>query len=52
VLSCGLAGAAEISARWWLDSAGRIPKQRAIELIQTLTWRGIGGYPRVGSPSA
>lgn len=50
VLSCGLAGAAEISARWWLDSAGRIPKQRAIELIQTLTWRGIGGYPRVGSP--
>jgi AcrR family transcriptional regulator len=52
LLSCGLAGAAEIAARWWLAASGRVPKQRAIELIQALTWRGISGYPRAGLPSA
>ncbi|HVT64676.1 MAG TPA: TetR/AcrR family transcriptional regulator [Mycobacteriales bacterium] len=50
LLSCGLAGAAEISARWWLDAGGRVDKQRAIELIQALAWRGISGYPLVASP--
>jgi AcrR family transcriptional regulator len=50
LLSCGLAGAAEISARWWLDATGRVPKQQAIELIQALAWRGISGYP-LAAPS-
>jgi AcrR family transcriptional regulator len=47
LLSCGLAGVAEVSARWWLASADKIPKERAIELIQALTWRGISSYPRL-----
>jgi AcrR family transcriptional regulator len=50
LLSCGLAGVAEVSARWWLASAEQIPKERAVELIQALVWRGISGYPRVFSP--
>jgi AcrR family transcriptional regulator len=45
LLSCGLAGVAEVSARWWLTSSGNVPKERAIELIQALVWRGISGYP-------
>jgi AcrR family transcriptional regulator len=48
MLSCALAGAAEVSARWWLNSADNIPKERAIELVQALTWRGISGYPLLG----
>ena len=48
MLSCALAGAAEISARWWLNSADSIPKERAIELVQAFTWRGISGYPLFG----
>jgi AcrR family transcriptional regulator len=48
MLSCGLAGAAEVSARWWLNSADSIPKERAIELVQALAWRGISGYPMLG----
>ena len=48
MLSCGLAGAAEVAARWWLASKDSIPKDRAIELIQALAWRGISGYPRIG----
>jgi len=51
LLSCGLAGLAEVSARWWLDSDGpdgsRVDKQRAITLLSGLAWRGISGYPRV-----
>ena len=52
LLSCGLAGLAEVSARWWLDSdpAGsdrRVAKGRAVALLSGLAWRGISGYPRV-----
>ena len=51
LLSCGLAGLAEVSARWWLasepDAADRVAKDRAIELLAALAWRGISGYPRV-----
>ena len=47
LLSCGLAGLAEVSARWWLASQGQVPKERAIELLTGLAWRGISGYPRV-----
>jgi len=51
LLSCGLAGLAEVSARWWLDSGGphgtRIDKARAVTLLSGLAWRGISGYPRI-----
>src|SRR3954465_2231214 len=51
LLSCGLAGLAEGSARGWLASepggADRVAKDRAIELLAALAWRGISGYPRV-----
>jgi AcrR family transcriptional regulator len=51
LLSCGLAGLAEVSARWWLNSDGadgtRIDKTRAVALLSGLAWRGISGYPRI-----
>jgi AcrR family transcriptional regulator len=52
LLSCGLAGLAEVSARWWLASDGpgtesRVDKERAVALLSGLAWRGISGYPRV-----
>jgi AcrR family transcriptional regulator len=46
LLSVALSGLAEISARWWLDSDERVPKQRAVELLVGLVWRGISGSPR------
>jgi AcrR family transcriptional regulator len=52
LLSCGLAGLAEVSARYWLaadEGAGRIPKERAVALLSGLAWRGISAYPRLGS---
>jgi AcrR family transcriptional regulator len=45
LLSVALSGLAEVSARWWLDSEGRVPKERAVELVVGLVWRGISGAP-------
>jgi AcrR family transcriptional regulator len=52
LLSCGLAGLAEVSARWWLASQGRVSKEQAVALLSGLAWRGISGYPRVSAPSS
>ena len=46
LLSVGLAGVAEVGARWWLTAGSGIPKERAIELLSGLAWRGISGSPR------
>jgi hypothetical protein len=35
-----------VSARWWLSSEGRVSKERAVELLVGLVWRGISGSPR------
>ncbi len=48
LLSVGLSGLAEVSARWWLGTRGRMSKERAVELIVGLSWRGISGAPRSG----
>jgi AcrR family transcriptional regulator len=48
LLSVGLAGLAEVAARWWLDAGGAIPKQDAVRLLAALAWRGISGFPRTG----
>jgi AcrR family transcriptional regulator len=60
LLSVGLAGLAEMGARWWLGSRGvpgslatpaparSISKERAIELMVDLAWRGLSGSPRHG----
>ena len=45
LLSIGLTGLMEVSARWWLTSPDRIPKERAVELLLGLAWRGISGSP-------
>ncbi len=48
LLSVGLSGLAEVGARWWLASDHRMPKERAVELLVGLSWRGISGVPRTG----
>jgi AcrR family transcriptional regulator len=45
MLSVGLTGMAEVAARWWLSSGGPVPRERAVELLTTLAWRGISGAP-------
>ncbi|TQN30478.1 TetR family transcriptional regulator [Haloactinospora alba] len=44
LLSMGMVGMAETSARYWLSSYGSIPKEAAEQLIARLAWRGISGW--------
>jgi len=45
LLAIGLVGTAQVSARYWLTTDGSIPRSIAAELVATLGWRGIRGFP-------
>ena len=36
ILALALSGLAEVSARWWLDAPGSVPKERAVELLDVV----------------
>ena len=46
LLGVALIGAAQVAARWWLDTGRAIPKDEAVRLLSTLQWRGISNFPR------
>jgi AcrR family transcriptional regulator len=46
LLAVGLTGMAQVSARYWLATEGSIPRDAASRLLASLSWRGIGGFPR------
>jgi AcrR family transcriptional regulator len=46
LLAVGLVGLSQVSARFWLDTNRRLPKDEAVAMVSTLAWRGIGaGFP-------
>ena len=47
LLSVGVAGIAEVGARWWLNSGGDVTKEHAVDLLVQLAWRGLSGAPKV-----
>ncbi|WP_026310515.1 TetR/AcrR family transcriptional regulator [Parafrankia elaeagni] len=51
LLAVGLVGQAESGARWWLLRGTAISKERAVEQLVELAWRGIAGYPRQVPPA-
>lgn len=50
LVSVGLAGMAEVAARWRLGAGQELDEDRAAELLSQLAWRGISGYPALGEP--
>jgi AcrR family transcriptional regulator len=46
LLGMALAGMAQVTARYWLQSGRNIPRDEAARLIAQLSWRGIGGFPK------
>ena len=46
LLSIGLVGMAQVSARHWLSTMDTIPRDAAEQLVARLAWRGISGWPR------
>src|SRR6476660_9837539 len=46
LLAVGLIGIAQVTARYWAASGSRVPHDEATRLVASLSWRGIGGFPR------
>jgi AcrR family transcriptional regulator len=46
LLSVGMVGLAQITARYWLSTCDRVPRDQAEQLVARLAWRGISGWPR------
>jgi len=41
-----MAGMAHVTARYWLESGRKLPREQADQLISQLSWRGIRGFPK------
>lgn len=46
LLGRGLAGMAQVSARYWLETGGDLDLDVASDLIYRLAWRGISRFPK------
>ncbi len=51
MLGVALVGMSQVVARYWLQLDGRIPREEASQLVATLGWRGLGGFPMQGESS-
>jgi AcrR family transcriptional regulator len=47
LLGMALSGMAHICARFWLSQGSSIPRDEAARLVSTLSWRGLGGFPKI-----
>ena len=45
ILAIGVIGSAQITARPWLDRDGKLNREQAANLVTSLIWRGISGFP-------
>lgn len=46
LVSVGMVGLAQVTARYWLSRLDHIPRETAEQLVARLAWRGISGWPR------
>jgi hypothetical protein len=46
LLSVGMVGMAQVTARYWLSNSDHISREAAEQLVARLAWRGISGWPR------
>ncbi|MYR47154.1 TetR/AcrR family transcriptional regulator [Streptomyces sp. SID5910] len=49
LLASGLGGLAQVVARAWLHSDRSVPRDQAVQLLTSLAWRGIAGFPLHGT---
>jgi AcrR family transcriptional regulator len=49
LLASGLGGLAQVVARSWLHSDRKVPRDQAVQLLTSLAWRGIAGFPLHGA---
>lgn len=53
LLASGMLGLVQVSARRWMRAGDeRLPREQASELVASLAWRGISGFPLTHPPQA
>ena len=52
LLSSGMQGMVQMASRRWLHDGAAVPREDAAELITSLAWRGISGFPMTHPPAA
>ena len=52
LLAVALVGMSQVSARYWLGAEGDLRQKDATDLIASLAWRGIRGFPATGDRPA
>lgn len=52
LLAVGLVGLSQVAAQYWLDSQQEVPRDEAVDLLASLAWRGLAGFPLVHEPGA
>ncbi|MFI0463572.1 MULTISPECIES: TetR/AcrR family transcriptional regulator [Saccharopolyspora] len=45
LLAVGLVGLSQVTARYWLDARETISRDEAVNLMSTLAWKGLAGFP-------
>ncbi|MCI2417758.1 TetR/AcrR family transcriptional regulator [Saccharopolyspora sp. K220] len=45
LLAVGLVGLSQVTARYWLDEQETISRDEAVNLMSTLAWKGLAGFP-------
>lgn len=45
ILAIGVIGSAQITARHWLERDSKLSREQAVNLVTSLIWRGISGFP-------
>jgi AcrR family transcriptional regulator len=48
LLAVGVCGMCQVTARYWLAESGDIPRDEAVRLVASLSWRGLKGFPMHG----
>jgi hypothetical protein len=46
LLGVGLIGSVQVTARHWLDRDSKLTRETATNLLTSILWRGISGFPR------
>ncbi|HEY0814486.1 MAG TPA: TetR/AcrR family transcriptional regulator [Pseudonocardia sp.] len=47
LLAVGLVGLSQVAAQYWLDSDQSVSRDEAVQLLTSLAWRGLAGFPLV-----
>lgn len=47
LLAVGLVGLSQVAAKYWLDTDQQVTRDEAVELMSSLAWKGLAGFPLI-----